>query len=93
MVVPSPSWPSLFSPNVHTVPLLFSTTVWLCPVSTATLLVPSEVTWVGVSVLAVVPPTLLTLDVAPPGPDGAVGLQRDHVLASAVEVDDAARAR
>ena len=36
-------------------PLLFSTTVWLWPVSTATLSLPSEVTLVGTSALAVVP--------------------------------------
>ena len=55
VVVPSPSWPSLLRPNSQIVPLLFSTIVWLCPVSTATLSVPSEVTWVGDRVLAVVP--------------------------------------
>src|SRR6267378_471792 len=35
MVVPSPSWPTPFRPQVQTVPSLLSATLWLAPAATA----------------------------------------------------------
>ncbi len=51
VVVLSPSWPRLFAPHVHSVPSVFSATVWISPAA-ADAQLASVPTCVGVALLS-----------------------------------------
>src|SRR6266536_107850 len=64
VVVPSPSWPSMFQPQHHTVPSVFSAHVWPRPSVTVAQSVVCPLSWTGTGLSVVVPspswPELLT---------------------------------
>src|SRR6266487_4592687 len=65
VVVPSPSWPSMFQPQHHTVPSVFSAHVWPRPSETVAQSVVCPLTWTGTGLWVVVPSPSLPKPLSP----------------------------